>query len=56
VTQIILDESFVAPIAEGAGPTTGPEVARSSVKKVTWDTFGLFPTRTSGWNSQQADR
>ena len=42
LTQITLDESFVLPIAEGFGPTTGPEVARSSVRDVAWDTFGLF--------------
>ncbi len=42
LTQIMLDESFVLPIAEGAGPTTGPELTRSSVRNVAWDTLGLF--------------
>ena len=42
LTQILLDESFVAPIAEGASIATGPEVARTSVHNATWDTFGLF--------------
>jgi ABC-type transport system substrate-binding protein len=42
VTQIWLDEAFVLPIAEGAGRDTGPEVARASVRDVTWDPFALF--------------
>ncbi len=42
ITQIMLDESFVVPIAEGAGTVTGPQVARDSVHGVTWDTFGHF--------------
>ena len=42
LTQIVLEESFVAPIAESASTTTGPEVARSTVRNVTWDKFGLF--------------
>ena len=42
VTQIMLDESFIAPIAESATATTGPEVARTNVHDATWDSFGLF--------------
>ncbi len=42
VTQIMLDESFIAPIAESAAATTGPEVAHSNVQNATWDSFGLF--------------
>jgi peptide/nickel transport system substrate-binding protein len=42
LTQIMLDESFILPIAEGAGPTTGPELTRAAVQNVAWDTFGLF--------------
>jgi peptide/nickel transport system substrate-binding protein len=42
VTQIMLDEAWVAPIAESATTTTGPEVARSSVRNATWDPLGLF--------------
>jgi peptide/nickel transport system substrate-binding protein len=42
VTQIWLDEAFMIPIAEGAGRDVGPEVARSTVHDVTWDSFGLF--------------
>jgi peptide/nickel transport system substrate-binding protein len=42
LTQIMLDESFVAPIAESGTTTSGPEVARSRVRNVTWDKFGLF--------------
>ncbi len=42
VTQIMLDESFVIPLAEAAGTLNGPEVTRGTVHNVTWDTFGLF--------------
>jgi hypothetical protein len=42
LTQIIVDEAFVAPIAESATTTTGPEVARSNLRNVAWDKFGLF--------------
>jgi hypothetical protein len=42
LTQIVLGESFVAPIAESATTTAGPEVARSNVRDVAWDKFGLF--------------
>jgi peptide/nickel transport system substrate-binding protein len=42
VNQIILDESFVMPIVEGTGRDIGPDVARTSVHNVMWDTFGIF--------------
>jgi peptide/nickel transport system substrate-binding protein len=42
VTQIMLDEAFIAPIAEGSSLATGPEVARNSVHDAAWDAFGLF--------------
>jgi peptide/nickel transport system substrate-binding protein len=42
LTQIMLDESFIAPIAESAAATTGPEVARATVHNAAWNRFGLF--------------
>jgi peptide/nickel transport system substrate-binding protein len=42
VTRIMLDESFVAPIAESAGHPTGLEVARRVVNNATWDVRGFF--------------
>jgi len=42
LNQILLDESFVAPIAEAAVRDVGPEVAHASVRGATWNTFGLF--------------
>jgi ABC-type transport system substrate-binding protein len=41
MTQIILDEAFVLPIAEGFGQQTGAEVARGRVKNITWDAIGF---------------
>lgn len=41
LTRIMLDQSFIAPIAESATTTTGAEVARRSVRNAAWDTFGL---------------
>jgi peptide/nickel transport system substrate-binding protein len=41
-TQIMLDESFIAPIAESTGLANGLEVARSSVHNAVWNIFGLF--------------
>jgi peptide/nickel transport system substrate-binding protein len=42
MTQIILDEAFVLPIAEGFGQQTGAEVARSRVKSINWDAIGFM--------------
>jgi peptide/nickel transport system substrate-binding protein len=42
VTQIMLDEAFMLPFAEGAGQLNGPEVARTRVNDARWDAFGLF--------------
>jgi peptide/nickel transport system substrate-binding protein len=42
VTQIMLDESFVIPIAEAAGTVNGPEVIQALVRDVSWDSIGLF--------------
>jgi peptide/nickel transport system substrate-binding protein len=42
VTQIILDESFVIPIAEDVGRDAGPEATRRAVQDAAWDAFGLF--------------
>ena len=42
MTQIILDEAFVLPIAEGFGQQTGAEVARSKVKSINWDAIGFM--------------
>jgi ABC-type transport system substrate-binding protein len=42
LTQILLDESFVLPIAEATVRDVGPEIARASVHGVTWNTYGLF--------------
>ena len=41
LTQIVLDEAFVVTIAEGSTVQSGPEVARSTVRNVTTDRFGL---------------
>jgi peptide/nickel transport system substrate-binding protein len=43
LTQITLDEAFVVPIAETASLSLGLEVARASVKNITWDNFGWPP-------------
>jgi peptide/nickel transport system substrate-binding protein len=42
LTQIILDTSFVAPIAEATDRDAGPEVARGVVHNAAWNLFGLF--------------
>jgi peptide/nickel transport system substrate-binding protein len=42
ITQIMLDESFVALIAEATARDAGPEVARAVVRNPTWNVFGLF--------------
>jgi len=42
MTQIMLDEAFVLPIAEGFGQQTGAEVARYAVKNITWDAIGFI--------------
>ncbi len=42
MTQIMLDEAFVLPIAEGFGQQTGAEVARDAVKNITWDAIGFI--------------
>jgi peptide/nickel transport system substrate-binding protein len=42
VTQIMLDESWVIPLAEDVGRDAGPEVTRRAVQNPTWDAFGLF--------------
>ena len=52
VTQIMLDESFVIPLAEAAGTLNGPEVTRGTVHNVTWDVSGFLPTRMSGWSAR----
>jgi hypothetical protein len=41
LNQITLDEAFIVMIAEGTGQQNGPEVARSSVRNVSTDRFGL---------------
>jgi peptide/nickel transport system substrate-binding protein len=41
-TEILLDESFIAPIAESTGVSAGLEVARSSVRDVAWDINSFF--------------
>jgi hypothetical protein len=42
LTNTLLDEAFIAVIAEGNGQLSGPEVARASVANITWDRFGTF--------------
>ena len=42
LTQIMLDEAFIVMIAEGTGLQTGPVVARSNVRNITWDKVGGF--------------
>jgi hypothetical protein len=42
VTQVMLDESWVIPIAEDVGRDAGPEATRRAVQNPTWDAFGLF--------------
>jgi peptide/nickel transport system substrate-binding protein len=38
----LLDEAFIAVIAEGMGQLSGPEVARAGLANITWDRFGTF--------------
>jgi peptide/nickel transport system substrate-binding protein len=42
VTQIMLDEAFIAPIAEATGASGGLEVTRNSVRGASWNILGLF--------------
>ena len=42
MTQIMLDEAFVVPIAEPSSGASGPQVTRAGVKNVTWDDWGWF--------------
>jgi peptide/nickel transport system substrate-binding protein len=42
VTQIMLDDPFIIPFAEGAGQLSGPEVVRNRVNGTHWDGFGLY--------------
>jgi peptide/nickel transport system substrate-binding protein len=42
VTQIMLDEAFILPFAEGAGQLAGPEVVRARVNDTHWDGVGWF--------------
>ena len=42
VTQVMLDEAFILPFAEGAGQLAGPEVVHTRVSGAHWDGFGLF--------------
>lgn len=42
VTQIILDEAFIVPFAEGTGQLAGPEVAHARVQNEHSDGFGLY--------------
>ncbi len=42
LTQILLDESFVAPIAEATDRDAGPEVAHTAVHDARWNLFGIF--------------
>jgi peptide/nickel transport system substrate-binding protein len=42
LTATLLDEAFIAVIAEGNGQLSGPELARAGVKDITWDRFGTF--------------
>ena len=45
LTQILLDEALVMPIAEGFGQQTGPEVTRAGVRNINWDKLGWFAYR-----------
>ncbi|MBV9578020.1 MAG: hypothetical protein JO057_05460 [Chloroflexi bacterium] len=42
LTGTLLDEAFIAVIAEGSGQLSGPEVARTNVQNIAWDRFGTF--------------
>jgi len=42
VTQIMLDEAFILPFAEGAGQLAGPEAVHTWVNDTRWDGVGWF--------------
>jgi ABC-type transport system substrate-binding protein len=42
LTQLMLDDCFVAPIAEGSGLPNGPDLARATVRNIAWNPFGVF--------------
>lgn len=42
LTGTLLDEAFIAVIAEGSGQLSGTEVARAGVRDIAWDRFGTF--------------
>ena len=42
LTQVMLDEAFLLPIAETQGAPAGPDVAHSAVKDVAWNSFGIY--------------
>jgi peptide/nickel transport system substrate-binding protein len=42
LTQILVDEAFVVPIAEATGQQPGPDVIRAGVTNLTWDKLGGF--------------
>ena len=42
LTQILLDEAYLVPIAEATGQQPGPDVIRAGVRNLTWDKLGGF--------------
>ena len=42
LTQVMLDEAFLLPIAQTQGAPAGPDVAHSAVKNVAWNSFGMY--------------
>jgi peptide/nickel transport system substrate-binding protein len=42
LTEIMLDEAFILPIADNQGQEAGPDVARVGVKDIAWDQNGKY--------------
>ena len=42
LTQVMLDEAFLLPIAQTQGAPAGPDVAHSTIKNVAWNSFGMY--------------
>jgi peptide/nickel transport system substrate-binding protein len=42
LTQIMLDEAFILPIADNQGQEAGPDIARAAVKDIAWDQNGKY--------------
>ena len=42
LTQVMLDEAFVIPIAQSLGGSDGPGVARANLKNISWNNDGMY--------------